>query len=697
MSSVRNEDGWFINSEVFREEAKHFDKYGYYCPDPPGSLAYYDYWIEQRRRRKEGYTVGGVHITGDHYNYLNFSQIKMQEKRSKEQLATKNRASVKKPFFPNFWDGDYDYFHNVNIARYGCTPEYLNSLNLNSNIPQNLDGGYHLCIGKARRKGFSYKNGAIVVNRYDLIPYSINIIAAFDKKYLYPEGTMGMANEYINFLSEHTAWGKKRDKVNQIDHKKASYKLIDVNGIELEKGFKSVIMAISCGDNPDALRGKDGTLILFEEAGKFPNLKDTLKATLPTLKDGTSITGQIIMFGTGSGAEDAEDDWEDFADIFYNPVEYDMQVFLNQYDEDFFNEPCSFFFPDAMNLMGHIDDMGNSDIRNATQYRKSEYDKIKTNSKKGLSALNGYLQEHPNRPGEAFLVSNSNNFPTQMLKARWSKLVTQKHHSTIGLNVELERDKDGTITYKIIPDNIAEPLLDWKPKTSNLAGNIIIYEQPIQGVQEGTYVIGFDPIRETTDVKKGSVNACYMHKGLNDFSYMGNTIVGSYIGRPASQDEYYRNLILWAEYYGAVIMHENEVIDVRNYFKRKKKLHLLAPEPTDLINLHIEHSVVARGYGIHMIEKLKLAGLKYLGEWLMEELPNGQLVVDCIPCPGLIEELIKYNRAKDKAKKANYDRIMAILQVMFYRANEDDGQIYKESSVDDKISQLYNFLDSQYQ
>ena len=42
----------------------------------------------------------------------------------------------------------------------------------------------------------------------------------------------------------------------------------DENNISVEKGYKSTIMALSFGDNPDAAIGKDGTLVEFEEAGK---------------------------------------------------------------------------------------------------------------------------------------------------------------------------------------------------------------------------------------------------------------------------------------------------------------------------------------------------------------------------------------------------------------------------------------------
>ena len=60
-----------------------------------------------------------------------------------------------------------------------------------------------------------------------------------------------------------------------------------------------------------------------------------------------------------------------------------------------------------------------------------------------------------------------------------------------------------------------------------------------------------------------------------------------------------------AELYNAEIMFENEVPDVKKYFERRKKLHLLAAQPDGVISKNIKNSRVARIYGCHMNEKLK--------------------------------------------------------------------------------------------
>ena len=112
VDSIRNSDGIWINSQAFREEGNHFMKYGYYCADPWGSPAWFEYWTEQRKRIINGYSYGGAKITGDHYFYLNFCPIQ------KVDDATSNKSRKVKGF-PDFWDGDYNYFWVREIAKHG--------------------------------------------------------------------------------------------------------------------------------------------------------------------------------------------------------------------------------------------------------------------------------------------------------------------------------------------------------------------------------------------------------------------------------------------------------------------------------------------------------------------------------------------------------------------------------------------------
>ena len=317
MGSIRNKDGIWVNTEPFREAGTHFRKYGYYCSDPWGSPAWLEYWQEQLRRIIYGYESSGVKITGDHYFYLNFCPIQLTEK-------TNTRRARKITDFPYFWDGDFEFFWARAIARDGIVESMvpkeklhlydklnaeqlkkrqlmlLESLHLNSQIDENsLNGGLNMIIGKSRRKGYSFKNAAIGVKNYITLPEKLTIYGAYEKKYLYPKGTMSMALNYINFLNDNTAWNMPSDYINKMDHKKASYKEYK-NGVELEKGFRSEIMALTFKDNPDAARGKDAVDIFFEEAGAFGTpelLKQSYAASEDCVKDGDIKTGMITIFG----------------------------------------------------------------------------------------------------------------------------------------------------------------------------------------------------------------------------------------------------------------------------------------------------------------------------------------------------------------------------------------------------------------
>lgn len=720
VSSVRDEGtGKWLNSSVFRSEAIQHEKHGYYCPDPWGSPAWKAYWTEQLDRCTVGYEVDGWRITGHHYFYLNFTKIEVAVEIS-EDVAEKEQK------FPDFWDGDYDYFWSLEIARFGVipaketlsefgidehgnikhlTPEQLQIVRLREleklklrvkPHPDYLGGGFNLCVGKARRKGYSYKNGAICANTYNTKRNKTTIIGASDKKFLYPKGTMQMASDYLNWLNKETGWRKSRDYVDRIDHRKASFKET-IDGIDIEQGYKSEIMAVTFMDNDDAARGKDGYIVLLEEAGAFPNLEAAYKATAPGLRAGRYMTGQIIIFGTGG---DMESGTADFAKMFYNPIGYRLMPFINIWDENAENSVCGFFHPFFWNFEGYYDENGNSDIERAIADEKKEREII-IREAAGSSILQGRVQEFPMCPSEAFLTVSFNDFPIIELRNHYNKIIREKLHIKKGQPVHLYSessvDENGKLVMKAMmkPDlnHELEPIWDYIPKTNNLQGAVVVFEAPISKPPAGLYKIGYDPYRQVN----GTSLACiYVYKGTHKHSLRNNnTIVAEYVGRPKDPDDVNRIGELLAELYNAEIMHENEVTHVVNYFKRRKKLNLLAAQPDEVISANINNSKVARVYGMHMVDKLKDAGEKYIKQWLLEivdtdEFGNSILRLETIYSPGLIDELILYSR------KGNFDRIMAFMQVMFQCEEEELGQEYDEDNVEDMKQQMDEYLNSMY-
>lgn len=737
MRKIRNENGKWINSKIFREEALKFQKNKTYTAAPYGTPDWMEYWETQLDRCIKGYSVfeedGTEHkITGHHYFYLNFTQIQIVKFEDDDESAAAEKISQN----PDFWDGDYDYFWSLEIARYGLctknsqvpsTPEERkewNHLNkelkkikksnynykkdetykklkeqrdtISNNILNRLglrvkphldylDGGYHMIVGKSRRKGYSYKDGAICANVYNTVRKAQVIIGAFEKKFLYPKGTMGMASDYLNFLNEHTGWAKSRDYTDKVDHKKASYRE-NVNGTYIEKGYQSEIFALTFKDNPDAARGKDGKLFLLEEAGAFPNLKDSFNAIAPGLTAGAFITGQIIIFGTGG---DMESGTVDYADMFYNPAAYRLLPFVNIWDENAENTTCGFFHPVTWNMEGFYDEQGNSDIEGATEF-ELERRRQKMEAASSSTIVEKHMQEYPFSPSEAFLTVSTNNFPVVELRNQLNRVKAENLHLSKGTPVYLTRE-EGKVIAKPDLENKLKPIYTYKVKQDDISGCPIIFEYPVPNPPKGLYKIGFDPYQQDEGT---SLAAIYVYKSIHSGTYSKNIIVAEYVGRPQEADDVSRIASMLADLYNAEIMHENEVSHVKNYFRRIKRLDQLALQPDTVISKNVKASKVSRIYGMHMNEQLKDAGEKYIKDWLLQvrdydENGNAILNLETIYSIGLLEELIQYNR------KGNFDRVMAFMQVMFQCQEEELGKDYS-SSENKKIKSVMAALDKMF-
>jgi hypothetical protein len=722
--AIRETNGKWLNSDVFRKEGIKFNRTKTYCIDPPGTPAFKDYWDEQLDRCKNGYEIGGWKVTGNHYSYLNFCEIK------KVINNPNGKTSKKIVQTPDFWDGDYDYYWCLELAKNGVSnPEsvmttqeekdWLHSLDSEERKKEHirivdellmrvkphedyLEGGNHMIIGKSRRKGYSYKNADICKNVYNTIRESLTVIGAYDKKYLYPKGTMGMASTYLSYLNKNTAWAKAREYTDKVDIKTASFKKINtLNNVSYEAGYLSTIMALTFGDNPDAARGKDALYVLFEEAGKFPNLKDSVNATAPGLAAGKYITGQILVFGTGG---DMESGTVDFAHMFYNPVEFGFMPFYNIWDENAENSFCGFFHPVYINMEGYYDEQGNSDVEGAKAEEFATRERLRKNASSSL-VIQARAQEYPMNPSEAFLTVSTNDFPIVELRRRKNIIERENIHLKLGQPVTLTRKivgEEGNRKTIVVAEPIlnleAEGLWTYRPKTADLRGVPIIYKYPISNPPKGLYKIGFDPYRQqNSSAIVPSLASIIVYKGSHKFSYDRDTIVAQYVGRPYNPDDVNRIAEMFAELYNAEIMYENEVTHVKNYFEKKNKLHLLAAQPDNVISKNIKASTVARVYGCHMIEKLKDAGEKYIKKWLLterdfDEYGDAVYNLDLINDPALLEELILYNR------KGNFDRVMSLMMLMFQIEEDEEDKVYGDDDEDkDSVNEIEELLRTQFQ
>lgn len=628
-------------SDKFRGPALQYLASGSYCQYPQGTSEYFKYWDEQRDRCKYGYTADdGDFISGYNYFYLNFCPIQRIIYTTITNLdGTTKVKKTRELQFPDFYDYDYYFFLAVEDA------EGL---------------GKHLCALKSRRKGYSYKNAAMACRNYYLFPGSKTYIYASNKQYLTEDGILTKAWDYMDFIDKNTAWGKKRS-VNTSMRKRAGFFTKDEYGNEIELGFKSEIIGVTLKDNPDVVRGKAGKLIIFEEAGSFSELGAAWQIARPSVEQDGVAFGTMIAFGTG-GDEDSH--FETLKDMFYNPDGYNCLGFDNIWDETPSDKQCGFFIPQYTNMdfrdengnRIYMDKDGNTLYKKSVEYILSERRKVVENATNSV-AVDRYVAEHCITPQEACLEFGGNIFPKKELQEQLAKIRTNKSLSNVKQVGDLVWEPDGTLKWVIKKhgDVTHYPL----KKDDDPTGAIVIWEHPMKDAPIGLYILGVDPY-DHDQSGTNSLGSTFVYKRFQNFENYYDIIVAEYTGRPQTAEEYYENLRKLAVYYNGRIMYENERKGLFPYFTAKHCDYLLADQP-DIISDVVGNSKVQRKKGCHMNKQIKQWGEGLIKDWLNEEQSPGKKNLHNILSEPLLEELISYNDT------ANFDRVMALMQVMIYR------------------------------
>lgn len=630
-----------LNSNKFRQACIQFQNTGSYCSYPSGTSEYYQFWDEEMNRCINGYTADdGDYITGYNYFYINYCPINRQvQTLNKDKRGNTVVRKEQKFEFPDFWDYDYYYFNAVQEAE---------------------EQGKHLCVLKSRRRGYSYKAAAMMCRNYYLIPASKSYVYASNKQYLTEDGVLTKAWDYMDFIDKNTAWGKKRS-VNTQMRKRAGFITKDEFGNEVEMGYKSEIIGVTLKDNPDVVRGKKASLILFEEGGSFKELAAAWQIARPSVEiDGVAFA-PMIAYGTGG---DTDSEFATLKDMFYHPDGYNCLGFDNIWDENVSDTKCGFFVPQYTNIdirdkdnnRIYMDNDGNTLSKQSIEYILEERRKV-INAATSSTAVDRYVAERPITPAEAMLEFNGNIFPKKELQEQLSLIRTNRNlqnHKQVG---DLEWDQNGNIKWiiKKTGDIIRYPL----GKDDDPTGSIVIWEHPNQSASSGLYIAGCDPYDHDQSVTT-SLGSCFIYKRVQTLEEYSDILVAEYTGRPATAEDFYENVRKLLVYYNARLMYENQNKGLFVYFTQKHCDYLLADQP-DILNDVVGNSKVQRKKGCHMNKQIKQWGEGLVKEWLNDINATGKKNLYYIFSEPLLEELISYNDI------GNFDRVCALLQVMIYR------------------------------
>ena len=623
----------------FRKEAIKFEKNGFYTKAPKGTIAYKEYWQEQREYCLNGYTANGVKITGRHYFYLNFCPI----------ILLKPNNSKKTEGLPLFYDYDKFYFDMIDKALY-----YKKGI----------------CLLKGRRKGFSFKSASLLAYEYTFVLNSISFVGAYLEEY--SKTTFNYAVHMLDFLLKHTAFGKKRI-INKEDYKKAGYRL--KNGAI--GGTGNEIRYLTFKDNPSKGIGKSANLFIFEEVGKWHNIFESYMLTEPLLKEGNTFIGLPILQGT---AGDLSEGVTPFAEFFFNPEKYNFIAIDNIFDEGNSNKKIGLFFPSSYGHSGiygtqpyntkqelfgtpMMDEDGNSNITVAEQDIIDKRNMLGTSGNEKAKYL--YTTEYPLKPSEAFMVAGLGVFNNERLNAQITKVRSYKEYEPQRGRLEWKID-NGIINYNEVV---------WIPDPQ---GAIKIWEHPEPNItNESPYLSGIDPIDINITRRKayhsdGAMlviktvhipkhidnNIKEWHKNKDQRLY--NALVCEYVDRPNDAEVFFENTLKINTYYKCFnrqCLVENNKKNIIDYYNRMKKTLLYLHGSPEILEGKIDYNPSVK-VGVTLTESVKNVAIQYLIQFL-------EKYTEHIFSEDLLEELVIYNEI------GNFDRVSALLMaIMMFEEKE---------------------------
>ena len=638
------------NSNFFRQTAitwinnKH--RYTNLKPNKNPNSEFGKWFNEEKRRGWEGLVDPdtGMWVTGDYYWMLNYCPMHLVHKRS-------DGMDVRIVAHPNLWDGQFFNSHYVYQARLKKR---------------------HAAMLASRGKGKTSFGAAALAKRFIIGEFADNkdevqsFVTASDKaKLTDPNQILPVFVDNLDFCAKNTQFAARRLKSSwqELEWKMGFKK----SGSDVEYGSKNTVSGVLTGVNQDKLNGSRGVLYLIEEAGIFKDLSAMYSMIRPSVEQGSSVFGEIYLYGT---AGDDQSDFTTFAEMYYSPDGYKIYKLDNVFDKE--GQGRKFignFYPVYLNYDDTcIDKDGNSDVTKALLMVLMDRYKVKYGST-DPNTLTKRISQYPITPQEAIIRSQGSIFPITQLNERLNQIDNNPDEYNDVYVGELVQKSDGTVEFVNTNDT---PIRDYPTKDNKVKGALEIYEMPQKTsdgkVPAGRYGLGIDPYdddqSETTSL--GSVHV---------MDFWTDRPVAEYTGRPMFASDFYETVRLLCIFYNAQGMYEQNLKGIFGYFSTKNCTHLLADTPEYLKDKQL---ITAIGFGnkskgIRATAPIIKYGYRLIRDWLLKPvtkiehdaegnetevtLPNLYFIRN----RALLKELILWN------PMGNYDRIMALIQLMLYR------------------------------
>lgn len=634
--------------DYFRQPALHFMKYGCYTflkPNSNPQSEYKKFWVEERRRCREGYVreSDGEWITGFCYWFLNYNRMLVNKIIEGQKKATRTES------FPFFFEGIYWRFHYLYQAR---------------------ESGKH-AIELAKR-GASKSYGLSSIMTHNLILGEseesnrrvTTVLAAYQKEYLKDDkdGTFSKFKPALDFIRTNTPFPRLliKNSPNEMAWQ-MGYK--DEYG--RVKGSLNNVLGISIKEDIDKIRGKRGW-ILFEEMGTFPGLLATYDTVRKGCEDGDYTFATIYMLGT---ANESESDFSAAKKLLQSPDGYNIYSINNVYDKvKQGSKKFGFFFPSYINRAGCYNKDGVSDVIKALLQILSARYNAKYNSADPKSVLR-VIAEDPITPAEAIIKVKAAYFPVQALAERKAQLDANPNSFDEVYIADLVLNQNGKVDFR---PSTATPLRKFEGNDNTQQGAIEIFNLPEKN-SNGTipayrYIVGHDPV-DNDQADSSSLSSTFVLDLFTD------KIVAEFTGRKPFAEDNFEIVRLLCIFYNAKVLYESNKKGLYAYFKKMNCTHLLAETPQYLRDRDlIKYSAFGSNlYGVNASAAINNYANSLIKDWLMKPVPiitmndDGEQIETTMPNLYNIKNRALIEELESFTPEINVDRIRALGMVMLYR------------------------------
>ena len=636
-------------TDFFRQAGLKWQETGKYTnlkPNANPNSEFGRWFAEEKRRGWDGLLNPdtGMWITGDYYWVLNYCPMHLVVQRD-------DGLEMRTTLHPKFWDGQFLSTHYIYQAR---------------------QKKHHAAYLASRGKGKTTVGGGMLSKRFIIGEFENNrkeiqcLVTAADKtKLIGVNQVLTVFIDNIDFCAKETQFASHRLKSSvqeltwQMGYKKS--------GSDVAYGSKNSVQGIISGVNQDKLNGSRGVLYIIEEAGIFKDLNDLYGLIRPSVEQGSSVFGEILLYGT---AGNEQSDFTAFAEMFYSPNGYNLYGLENVFDKEGQGRRQScFFYPVYMNYDDScIDKDGNSDVTKALFMICADRYKVKYGST-DINAITKRISQYPITPQEAIIRSQGNMFPVTELNNRLNQIDNNPEEYSDVYVGELIQRQDGTVEFQPTGE---VPIREFPTKDNKVEGALEIYEMP-QKNSEGKvpydrYGFGLDPF---DDDESGTMSL----GSIQIMDFYTDRLVAEYTGRPPFANVLYEKVRLLCIFYNMKGLYENNLKGIFGYFSMRNCTYMLADTPDYLKDRQL---ITSTGYGnkskgVRATSPIIKAGFRMIRDWLLkpvtriEKDTEGNEIEVTVPNlyyirnRALIKELIQWNQY------GNFDRVMALVQLMLYR------------------------------